>query len=205
MFVGKIMNNLLGGILGLLILMAGNAQAMINDLFISEYVQGSGYNKAIELYNGNSHTVDLSLYQLEFHLNGATTANFKLPLSGYLTANTTFVVANSLASSEILIVTDMTRNGIWFDADDVVTLTYQGRIIDSVGQVGNFKHSQSTQGNKVMRRSAGATKPDINIQDRINHTNQWQTVDENSFGGLGSFINRRISACRASDIIKFYC
>jgi predicted extracellular nuclease len=205
MFVSKSMKNLMGGILGLLVLLAGNAQAKINDLFISEYVQGSGYNKAIELYNGNSHTVDLSQYQLEFHLNGAKSANFKLPLSGYLTANTTFVVANSLASSEILIVTDMTRNGIWFDADDVITLTYKGEVIDSVGQIGDAKEPNGSQSHKVMRRSAGAAEADTNIRDEINNSKQWNIVDENSFGGLGSFINQRFSACRTSDMIKFYC
>ena len=49
------MKNLLGGLIGLLVLVSSNAQASINDLFISEYVEGKGYNKAIELFNGNRY------------------------------------------------------------------------------------------------------------------------------------------------------
>ena len=32
------------------------------DLIISEYIEGSSYNKAIELYNGTGSDVDLSQY-----------------------------------------------------------------------------------------------------------------------------------------------
>ena len=41
------------------------------DLIISEYIEGSSYNKAIELYNGTGSDVDLSQYSLERHSNGA--------------------------------------------------------------------------------------------------------------------------------------
>ena len=33
-------------------------------LFISEYSEGSGYNKYIEIYNPTSSSVDLSSYQV---------------------------------------------------------------------------------------------------------------------------------------------
>ena len=35
-----------------------------SDLFISEYVEGSGSNKAVEIYNGTGVEVDLSQYTL---------------------------------------------------------------------------------------------------------------------------------------------
>ena len=40
------------------------------DLFISEYVEGSSYNKALELYNGTGSAIDLSGYTLERYSNG---------------------------------------------------------------------------------------------------------------------------------------
>ena len=36
----------------------------VNDLFISEYVEGKANNKAIEIYNGTDHEVDLSEYSI---------------------------------------------------------------------------------------------------------------------------------------------
>ena len=36
------------------------AETVATDLIISEYIEGSSFNKAIELYNGTGATVDLS-------------------------------------------------------------------------------------------------------------------------------------------------
>ena len=41
------------------------AATAASDLLISEYVEGSSINKAIELYNGTGKIVDLSTYSLE--------------------------------------------------------------------------------------------------------------------------------------------
>ena len=43
------------------------AGAATTDLFISEYIEGSSFNKAIEIYNGTGSAVDLAagLYTLE--------------------------------------------------------------------------------------------------------------------------------------------
>ena len=46
----------------------------LTDLFISEYVEGTSNNKAIEIFNGTSSSVDLAAdgYKLEFYFNGST-------------------------------------------------------------------------------------------------------------------------------------
>jgi predicted extracellular nuclease len=186
------MNKLLWGGLTLLVLLAGNARATINDLFISEYVEGSGYNKAIELYNGKGHTIDLSEYQMAFYLNGAIRPSFSIQLSGYLTSNTTYVVANTLASSEILIVADHTEDGIWFNGDDVVVITHKDKIIDSFGQVGINPGSAWGQGmlsskNRTLRRVSTMTEGDADIFDKVDFSSQWKGFSENDFDGLGSF------------------
>lgn len=36
------------------------AKAAPTDLFISEYIEGGSYNKAIEIFNGTGETIDLS-------------------------------------------------------------------------------------------------------------------------------------------------
>ena len=44
----------------------------VSDLIISEYAEGSGYNKYIEIYNGTGSSVDLSDYQVWRIQNGGS-------------------------------------------------------------------------------------------------------------------------------------
>ena len=73
------------------------------DLLISEYIEGSGFNKVIELYNGTGSDLDLSQYSLGIHTNGAEEVSQKLTLSGTL--------KNSKASNS---ADQMVRNGGYF-------------------------------------------------------------------------------------------
>ncbi len=51
------------------------------DLIISEYIEGSGSNKAIELYNATGETVDLSKYTVEIYTNAATGTQRRPPVA----------------------------------------------------------------------------------------------------------------------------
>ena len=42
-----------------------------SDLFFSEYVEGSGNNKALEIYNPTNQTIDLSKYSVARYSNGS--------------------------------------------------------------------------------------------------------------------------------------
>lgn len=44
-------------------------------IFISEYVEGLGNNKAIEIYNPTDQTIEMSQYYLQRYSNGSTTAS----------------------------------------------------------------------------------------------------------------------------------
>jgi len=72
-------------------------------LFVSEYIEGTSYNKAIEIYNGTGGPVDLSVgpYKLEIYFNGTDTAGATIPLSGSIPPGDVFVVAHSTAASAI--------------------------------------------------------------------------------------------------------
>ncbi|HEX7224775.1 MAG TPA: hypothetical protein VF367_04260, partial [Candidatus Limnocylindria bacterium] len=52
----------------------GRVGAVSDDLFISEYIEGSSFNKAIEIYNGTGAAVDLAAagYTLQLYSNGAS-------------------------------------------------------------------------------------------------------------------------------------
>lgn len=67
-----------------------------SDLFISEYVEGSGNDKALELYNPTGASINLSGYRVERFSNGSSTSSTGgvLNLVGNIAAYSTFVIAN---------------------------------------------------------------------------------------------------------------
>jgi uncharacterized repeat protein (TIGR02543 family) len=106
------------------------------DLFISEYIEGSSNNKAIEIFNGTGSSVDLSNYTIQLYSNGSTTAGTTLNLSGTLANGDVYVIANTSANSTILALADTTSGVTNFNGDDTIVLKNNGVIIDIFGQVG---------------------------------------------------------------------
>ena len=68
--------------------------AATSELFFSEYIEGSSFNKAVEIYNGTGAAVDLSTYTIELYSNGASTASQSAVLSGSLADGDVFVLAH---------------------------------------------------------------------------------------------------------------
>lgn len=115
---------------------------VVPDLFISEYIEGSGNNKAIEIYNGTGTTVDLSAYSLKKQTNGAGDYTAESVLSGILTNNDVYILANTGANTTILALADVTNStSMNFNGNDAVALFKNGVLIDEVGvfnQVDNW-------------------------------------------------------------------
>ncbi|MGB1032351.1 MAG: lamin tail domain-containing protein [Flavobacteriales bacterium] len=65
-----------------------------NELFISEYAEGSGNNKGFEIYNPTNAAIDLGPYVLERWSNGANAVSDALDLQGAIPAYGTWVVVN---------------------------------------------------------------------------------------------------------------
>ena len=71
------------------------------DLFFSEYVEGSGNNKGVEIYNPTSQSIDLSNYWVARYSNGSSeyTGGGITHLSGILEPYKTFVLINGQTNS----------------------------------------------------------------------------------------------------------
>ena len=107
-----------------------------SDLIISEYIEGSDNNQAIELFNGTGQSIDLSNYTLKLYSNGATTPHLNVSFSGLVAHNETYVIANPLASSELLSAADITYSDLCdFDGDDSIALFHGVNIIDLFGDI----------------------------------------------------------------------
>jgi len=120
--------------LGLISLMFAQAA----DLFISEYVEGSSNNKAIEIFNGTGAAVDLSNYSMKLASNGSPTwsTTNSVTLSGTLANNDVFVIANAQANPTILGVADMTHAVTYFNGNDCLGLFHGDTLIDIIGVLG---------------------------------------------------------------------
>jgi len=110
--------------------------AIATDLFISEYVEGTSYNKAIEIYNGTGATVDLSVYSLKKQTNGAGAYSSEQVLSGTLANKAVYVLANTSSNATILGLATATNNTTTsFNGNDAVALFKNGVQIDEVGMI----------------------------------------------------------------------
>lgn len=80
--------------------LAGNSQDC-SDLIISEYVEGTGNNKALEIYNTSSSPISLANYRILRHDNGNTSftaveGEMQLPTNITLAPYKTYVIALNL-------------------------------------------------------------------------------------------------------------
>jgi predicted extracellular nuclease len=78
-----------------------SASASLTDLYFSEYVEGSGNNKALEIYNGTGADVDLGAadYNIRMFFNGSTSSALTIRLTGTIAPGAVYVVAHASADS----------------------------------------------------------------------------------------------------------
>lgn len=125
-----------------------------NELFFSEYVEGTNNNKALEIYNPTPNPINLSNYQLVRYSNGGTTP-YAVSISGIIQPYSTFVTvldktdttltgqdtavfAELLAMADTLLCPVYNVNRMhYFNGNDAVTLEYTtGVYVDIIGKIG---------------------------------------------------------------------
>ncbi|WP_433459390.1 lamin tail domain-containing protein [Micromonospora sp. CA-248212] len=170
----------------------GAASAAPTDLFISEYVEGSSNNKAIELFNGTGAPVDLTAggYQLQLYFNGSTTAT-TIALTGTVAAGDAFVFASASAGAAILAQADQSTGASLFNGDDAIVLRRGTTVLDSIGQVGvdpgtEWGSGTTSTADNTLRRLPSVTAGDTDPSDAFDPAAQWAGFPVDTFDGLGS-------------------
>ncbi|WP_428263597.1 ExeM/NucH family extracellular endonuclease [Haliangium sp.] len=169
----------------------GPRAALADEPLFSEYVEGSSFNKALELYNPGSASIDLSSYQVEYYFNGSSAPGRTIALSGTLAGGDVFVLAHSSASSAILSRADQTAGGSWYNGDDAVVLRKGGAVIDAIGDVGFDPGNEwgsgltSTRDN-TLRRRPDVCAGDTQAFDNFDPALEWDGFVQNTSDGLGS-------------------
>lgn len=95
-------------------------------VFFSEYIEGSSYNKALEIYNGTDETINLNDFAYPNASNGSDgTYEYwnTFTTDATLAPGEVWVIADSRAGAEILAVADQTNNYL-SNGDDGFALAY---------------------------------------------------------------------------------
>ncbi|MCA3916348.1 ExeM/NucH family extracellular endonuclease [Vibrio vulnificus] len=180
--------------------LSGAALADINDIIITEYVEGSASNKAVEISNigTSNYTFDgtLSLYYSSYK-NVIKNSKGQNVLEGItLAPGKSIVVVNGDSSTELrqyverlggkdaLVVAgtydQVQHSAMNFNGDDAVWLGVGSDASGVKDIFGNYGHSgDKIWADQTMRRKSGS-KPATTYQE-----SEWEKLSINAFGGLG--------------------
>lgn len=163
----------------LLIINVAGAQVII-----SEYVEGSGNNKALEFLNVAERSVDLSTCFIDVYFNGKREADLTIRLTGRLESGAVHVLFHDEGDDLHSLAADHWQAGGfgWFNGNDAIVLACGNRIVDSMGEIGD----DSTWGRDVTLRRTNPT-PDVDPDDAWSvDPARWDEFEQNTFDGLGA-------------------
>ncbi|WP_299016845.1 ExeM/NucH family extracellular endonuclease [uncultured Photobacterium sp.] len=152
------------------------------EIIISEYVEGSSNNKAIELYNNaETGSIDLAGYTLANYKDGSDTPYYKnVSLTGTLGAGEVMLVVNKKFKKELLPegVTTVKNSNINFNGGDAVGLFLNDVLVDVVGDI----PAKGGWGEDVtLKRYSNSLSPSTSFD-----INEWKIEAKDNVDGLGS-------------------
>ncbi|MBK7129218.1 MAG: lamin tail domain-containing protein [Crocinitomicaceae bacterium] len=114
------------------------AQGCPANLFFSEYIEGSSFNKVIEIYNPLPYTVDLNDYVLELYTNGSSTPSAQFFMGDTIAPNQKYIICHPTADAPVLSIADTTSGVLNFNGDDAFILKHEFTFdtLDIIGVVG---------------------------------------------------------------------
>ncbi|WP_264538441.1 endonuclease [Flavobacterium sp. N1736] len=173
------------------------------DLLFSEYIEGSGNNKALEIANNTGSSVSLSAYTIKKQTNGAGAWSTGLALSGTLATGSKFVIVNSSISSTCFSTSaaNISTSGteLMFNGNDAVGLFKNGVLIDIIGTFSGGTANFAVD--VTLRRKSTVTSPSTTF----NLSSQWDSYTTDTCNNLSSKIARPIDEeISDSDEITIY-
>lgn len=163
------------------------------DLLISEYVEGSSYNKALEFYNSADAALSLEGYRVDYYFNGSTASGRSIALSGEIAPDAVHVLAHESGDPALLATANQRSGGSWYNGDDAIVLRGpSGEVLDSIGQLGvdpgsAWGSGQTQTADRTLTRRASVASGDRDPQDSFDPATEWQGYNSNTFAYLGQY------------------
>jgi hypothetical protein len=175
----------------------------INSLFISEYVEGDSFRKAVELYNPTDSKIDLTDVQLIWHQNGSDKSDtavytIKSELKNKkINKGETFVICRKETAKNSV---DVPNNkcdlqidkdskasmAVLHNGDDAITLEHGGKVIDIIGKVGEKKVWKDSKGKNMTQSQTIRRKKAISAGNPVWDAAEWNAYGKNQLNGLGN-------------------
>lgn len=152
------------------------------DVFFSEYMEGSGTNKALEIANFTGSTVNLSNYSIKLSSNGnsAWTNSYNFPSNASIPNEDVYVVANGGVSVCTDVLDNLNNAITGFNGNDALGLFKNDVLIDILGTLGD---ATAYGENTTLVRNAT-----ISNGSTVYNANEWTSYPQNTCSNLGSHI-----------------
>ncbi|TNE92389.1 MAG: hypothetical protein EP330_01680 [Deltaproteobacteria bacterium] len=154
----------------------------------SQYLEGSGTKKMVEIANGGPGDLDTANCSVKVYANGNTNPVSNITLnSATLAPGEVFVLCN-VDSPALQAVCDQESGSLSFNGNDAVELVCNGATQDVIGQIGNDPGSSGwggTTANNTLIRNCSVTAGDATGDDAFDPTVEWTLGTADSPDGFG--------------------
>ena len=153
-------------------------------IFFSEYVEGGGNNKLLEIANFTGATVDLTVYSIKKQSNGDGAWGSGLALTGSINTGSAYVIAYNLAATTCYnpasanLSTASTE--VQYNGNDPIGLFKNDVLIDIIGTFNGGSANFAVD--ETLRRKASISAPNTTF----NKTAEWDLYAKDICNGLGS-------------------
>lgn len=180
-----------------------NTDVYSSDLLFSKYIEGSSYNKALEIVNKTGHDVNLDSYSINIQLGSSSSyymSSNPFQLEGILPNNSAIVVINPDANlscystEEARFITGAPQTG--FTGANYIEFDYNGTPIDVIG---TYKISNSsTLANVSLYRLVSVNQPNNTFT-----LSEWEKFPINYCQDLGSLTTDELPILQQEKIILY--
>lgn len=161
------------------------------NLYLTEYLEGSSNNKAVEVYNATGADVRMSNCTVKLSMNGGSSTQSVVLTDQVLPAGGTWVVCNSgIVDPPRMTTCNQLSANLAFNGDDAVMLICYSATVDNFGKVGTDPGSAWGTGmvstaDHTLRRKCLVSIGDRIGNDAFDPATEWEGFGADSFGDLG--------------------